>query len=147
GIDGECVSERRRHLVEGIAAGGHARIRTRTINMPIAFHAGRAIELDVEANALTDIFNPYQVTRLADVSELERRIHSRPVHTLVLVEDPSSDVEAPSGLGRFVREALERNRELRDPAVLNDPRAGVEDRVPLPQLLGVIELELVRASS
>src|SRR5262249_47317797 len=147
GIERQCVGERRRHLVEGIAARGHARIRTRTISLPIAFHARRAIELDVEPDALTDIFNPYQVTGLADVRELERRIDSRPVDALVLVIDASSDVEAPGGLGRFIREALERNRKLRHPAVANDPRASVEDRVPLPQLLGVIQLELIRAPS
>src|SRR6185503_7992335 len=101
GIDGERVGERRRHLVERIAAGSHARIRA-GINLPIALQARCAIELDVEADALTHILNPHEVAGLADVSELERRIDSRPVDTLVLVENASSDVESPGGRVRLV---------------------------------------------
>ena len=66
--------------------------------------------------------------------------------TLVLVIDAARDVEAPGGLRRLIGEALERNRELRHPAVVDNPRASVENRIPLPQFLGVIELELVGAA-
>ncbi len=110
-------------------------------------HARRAVDLNIEPYALAHVLDADQVAALADVGEVERWVESRPVDPLVLVVDAPRDVKAPRRLRRFVRETLEGNGELGDPAVLHDSRARLEDRVPLPQFLGVIELQLIGPTS
>ena len=108
-------------------------------------HARRAVDLHVQPDALADVLDADQIAGLADIGEVERGIESRPMDALVLVEDAARDVEAPGRLVGLIGEALERNGELRHPAVLHDSRARLPDRVPLAQFLGVVEFELVGA--
>ncbi len=143
GIHRQCVGERRRDFVEGVAARSEADAGAVAGQLPVVFEADHAIDLNVEPETLADILNSCQIAGLADVGEFQRRRPAPPIDAFVLVADAAPGIETPNGLRGIVGEARKRDGELHGITVGDSLCARGPDRVPFLELLRVVELELV----
>ena len=86
---------------------------------------------DVEADALRQAREVGDLARLGQLIELRIQTSARPAVLLQLSIDVAGDVEAPHRPPGRKAQALERNRELRDPSLVRASGAHVPDGVPV----------------
>ena len=127
GVDGRGQLQAGRDVVEHVEAG---------LAVAVAPAAGaqqppREERADVETDPLRQADEIGDLARLRHLVELRVQPRAGPAVLLQLSIDVPGDVEAPHRLSGRKAQALERNRELRDPSLVGAPGAHVPDRVPL----------------
>ena len=136
GVDGEVPRQSRRHAVLHVEAG---------VVVLVERHAGELVQvrervrLDADVGARPQALQAFISARHRDARQLVNAAQRRPVAVLVLAAQPPLEVDAPvlHRLGTELQR-LERNLDLRVPAVFADARADVPDAVPVRVLIAAL---------